>query len=346
MNADAAAIEQQRADYYRRISSKHLTPLWEVLHSIVPRQPAPKCVPVLWRYQEVRGPLMEAGELISAEEAIRRVLILENPAFRGESRVTNTLYAGLQLLKPAEVAPAHRHTQSALRFVLEGTGAFTSVEGERHFMSMGDLVLTPAWTWHDHGSEGHEPTIWLDGLDIPLVQMLDAGFAENMPAQQQVVTRPAGDAMARYGANLLPVDYQGASLTSPVFAYPYQRTREALRAMSRGGKPHPNHGYKMRYINPTTGGYALPTMAAFMQLLPASFISKPYRSTDATVFVVVEGSGRSTVSGTSYQWGSRDIFVVPSWHRCQHEAFDDAVLFSFSDRVVQERLGLWREVPE
>jgi gentisate 1,2-dioxygenase len=346
MNANAKPIEQQRADYYRRISTNHLTPLWEVLHTIVPREPSPRCVPVLWRYEEIRGPLMEAGELISAQEATRRVLILENPAFRGESRVTNTLYAGLQLLKPGECAPAHRHTQSALRFVLEGKGAFTSVEGERYFMSVGDLVLTPAWTWHDHGSEGGEPTIWLDGLDIPLVQMLDAGFAENMTTQQQIVTRPEGDAIARFGTNLLPVDYQPTSLTSPVFAYPYQRTREALYAMSRGSDPHPNHGYKMRYINPTTGGHVVPTMAAFMQLLPAGFASKRYRSTDATIIVVVEGSGRSTVGETSYRWGKRDIFVIPSWYPCQHEALEEAVLFSFSDRVVQERLGLWREASD
>src|SRR5579864_6818697 len=123
MNANAKPIEQRRAEYYRRISVNHLTPLWEVLHTIVPQEPTPRCVPVLWRYDEIRGPLIEAGELISAQEATRRVLILENPAFRGESRVTNTLYAGLQLLKPGEFAPAHRHTQSALRFVMEGKGA-------------------------------------------------------------------------------------------------------------------------------------------------------------------------------------------------------------------------------
>jgi quercetin dioxygenase-like cupin family protein len=168
-----------RSDYYERIAAQHLRPLWEVLHSLVPEQPKPRCVPALWRYADLREPLMEAGRIISAEEAVRRVLILENPALPGASSITGTLYAGLQLLNPGENAPSHRHTQSALRFVLEGQGAYTSVDGQRHYMSPGDLVLTPAWTWHDHANEGSEPVIWLDGLDIPLVRMLDAGFCES-----------------------------------------------------------------------------------------------------------------------------------------------------------------------
>jgi gentisate 1,2-dioxygenase len=343
MSQAAESIAQRRESYYRRISKQHLTPLWEVLHSLVPKQPQPKCLPAMWKFDELRAPLLEAGELISAQEATRRVLILENPAFTGESRITNTLYAGLQLLKPGEIAPAHRHTQSALRFVLEGEGAFTAVDGERHYMSPGDLVLTPAWTWHDHGGESAQPVIWLDGLDIPIVQLLDAGFAEDLPVQQQPIGRPTGDALARYGANMLPVDYHVASPTSPVFAYPYARTRDALYRMSRGAEADPCHGYKMRYINPTTGGHALPTIATFMQLLPAGFRGTSHRSTDATVYVVVEGRGRSTVGERSCDWGPRDIFVAPSWHPVRHEANEEAVLFSFSDRVVQEQLGLWRE---
>jgi gentisate 1,2-dioxygenase len=346
MSHSATSVTAQRAAYYRRISLQHLTPLWEVLHALVPKQPQPKCVPVMWRFDDVRAPLIEAGELISAEEATRRVLILENPSYPGQSRITNTLYAGLQLLKPGELAPAHRHTQSALRFVLEGKGAFTTVDGERHFMAVGDLVLTPAWSWHDHGNESSEPTIWLDGLDIPIVQMLDAGFAEDLPVQQQPVSRPSGDSFARFGTNLLPFDYHSRPLTSPVLAYPYERTREALYQMGRGSEAHPAHGYKMRYINPTTGGHAMPTIAAFMQLLPAGFSGKVHRSTDATVYVVVEGRGRSTIGTEIYNWGPRDIFVAPSWYPCRHEAHEEAVVFSFSDRAIQEQLGLWREAWE
>jgi gentisate 1,2-dioxygenase len=344
MSQAAEAVREQRKAYYDRISRQNLSPLWEVLSVLVPKHPHPAMVPALWRYESLRPALMEAGELITAKEATRRVLILENPAFPKESRVTNTLYAGLQLLKPGEVAPAHRHTQSALRFVLEGKGAYTAVDGERHYMSFGDLVLTPSWTWHDHGGEeSSEPVIWLDGLDIPIVQMLDAGFEQDLDADQHTISRPSGDALARYGANMLPVDYRPQTLTSPVFAYPYTRTREALYQLSRRQDAHPSHGYKMRYINPATGGHAMPTIATFMQLLPKGFQGRPYRSTDATVFVGVEGHGRTTIGEQTFEWGPRDIFVAPSWAVRRHETEGEAVLFSFSDRVIQEQLGLYRE---
>jgi gentisate 1,2-dioxygenase len=343
MSMPAENIAKLRESFYKRIATKHLKPLWEVLHSLVPDQPQPKCLPAMWKFADLRPPLMEAGELISAREATRRVLILENPAFTGESKITNSLYAGVQLLKPGEVAPAHRHTQSALRFVLEGKGAFTAVDGESAYMEPGDLILTPSWTYHDHGSEIADPVIWLDGLDIPILQFFDAGFCENLAEDQQQVARPAGDALARYGANMLPVDYKPGTLTSPVFAYPYARTREALERLSRGTAIDACHGHKMRYINPATGGHAMPTIATFMQLLPSGFSGQSYRSTDATVFVGVEGSGRTRVGNSTFEWGPRDIFVVPSWVPVRHEVDQDAFLFSYSDRVVQERLGLWRE---
>ncbi len=143
---------EKRADFYRRIRQQHLTPLWEALHSLVPAQPAGGCQAALWRYRELRPFLLEAGDLISAEEAVRRVLVLENPDLPGQSAITPSLYAGLQLILPGEIAPSHRHTQSALRFVVEGYGAYTSVDGERTRMEPGDFIITPSWTWHDHGN--------------------------------------------------------------------------------------------------------------------------------------------------------------------------------------------------
>lgn len=339
----AEDLLRRRQEYYRKIASQSLRPLWESLHTLVPTQPRTRCVPSMWKFEDLRPPLLESGELISAKEATRRVLVLENPGCPGESRVTNSLYAGVQLLKPGEVAPAHRHTQSALRFVLEGRGAFTAVNGEQHLMAPGDLILTPSWSWHDHGSEGHESVIWLDGLDIPMLQMFDAGFCEELGEDQQPITRPRGDSLARFGANMLPADYAQSPLASPVFAYPFARTREALYQLSKYGNPNPRHGYRMRYINPVTGGHALPTIASFMQLLPAQFSGRSFRSTDATVYVCVEGAGRTIIGDQVYEWKACDIFVVPSWHSCRHECAGEAVLFSYSDRAVQEQLGLWRE---
>lgn len=339
----APARTAERTRFYDEIAPKNLAPLWEVLHALITREPATPCVPVLWHYDEVRPYLMRSGKLITAKEAERRVLVLENPALRGQSAITHTLYAGLQLILPGEVAPAHRHSQSALRFVLEGQGAYTAVDGERTYMSPGDFVITPSWTWHDHGNDSDEPMVWLDGLDVPLVALLDAGFMEPGNADQQMVTKPPGDSLARYGAGLLPVDWRPETRTSPIFNYPYARTREALETMRKRGDWDPCHGLKLRYVNPASGDFAMPTMATFMQLLPKGFAGAPYRSTDGTVFVCIEGSGETRVGGEVLAWRPRDVFVVPAWARHSHRAHEDAVLFSFSDRVVQEKLGLWRE---
>jgi gentisate 1,2-dioxygenase len=340
--------EQQaaRAEFRARIDRDNLTPLWEVLGLLVPRQPASPCVPALWRYAAVRPHLMDASRVISAREAERRVLVLENPGLRGASSITHTLYAGLQLILPGEVAPSHRHTQSALRFVVEGTCAYTAVDGERTRMHPGDFIITPSWTFHDHGNPGDEPVIWLDGLDIPMVAFFDAGFSERHSEESQPITRPEGDAFARYGTNLLPLEYSSSSRTTPVFSYPYERSRGALEQLRRHGEPDACHGIKMQYTNPATGGYPMPTIAAYLQLLPAGFRGRRYRATDGTVYSVVEGTGQSRVGDHVFAWEPKDVFVVPSWCHVAHEANEDAVLFSFSDRPVQKMLGLWREEVE
>lgn len=185
--------------------------------------------------------------------------------------------------------------------------------------------------------------VWLDGLDIPLVQFLDAGFAETGDADSQSLSRPEGDALARYAGNLLPIDWKLDTKNSPVLNYPYVRTRESLETISRNGEVDACHGHKLRYVNPATGGSPMPTIGTFIQLLPAGFQSRCYRSTDSTVYSVVEGTGESTIGGRKITWKPRDIFVAPSWAWQEHHSDGDAVLFSFSDRPVQQALGLWRE---
>jgi gentisate 1,2-dioxygenase len=334
---------ESRQAFYARIGERSMTPLWENLHALVLAQPATPAQPHLWQYDDMARPfLMEAGQLITAREAERRVLILENPGIKGSSSVTRSLYAGLQLVLPGDVAPAHRHTQNALRFIVEGSKAYTAVNGERTLMHPGDLVLTPAWHWHDHGNDSELPMVWLDALDIPMVAFFDTSFSEMGNAESQTVV-PMGDSDRRFGNNLAPVDWQPATQSSPIFNYPYARTLETLQSMAQGDAPDDCHGHKLRYVNPANGGHVTPTMAAFMQLLPAGFSSHPYRSTDGTVFSVVEGEGESTVGGRKFRWQARDVFVVPSWMEVTHRAGKDAVLFSFSDRSAQEKLGLWRE---
>jgi len=346
--APTADTPERRA-FYDRIDKKNLTALWLSLADLVTPEPKSPCEPASWRFDDIREYMLEAGSLITAKEAERRVLVLENPGLRGQSKITTDMYAGVQLVMPGEVAPAHRHTQSALRFVLEGEGAYTAVNGERTIMHEGDFIITPPWAWHDHGNPSPDPIFWLDGLDIPVIQSLDASFAEHLDVDEQPITRPVGDSDARYGYNILPVDHAGGGGSSPVFNYPYSRTREALERLRRAEQWDPCHGLKMRYTNPITGNHAMATMATFIQLLPKGFATAAYRSTDATIFVPIEGKGRSTISMRSgeefvVEWNKRDIFVVPSWHRARHEAIDgDAVIFSYSDRPIQEALHLFRE---
>ncbi|MBM3485759.1 MAG: gentisate 1,2-dioxygenase [Alphaproteobacteria bacterium] len=333
----------ERLDYYRRIGAHHILPLWVETQRFVPMRPTPTYVPALWRYDDIRPLLLEAGRLVTAEEATRRVLVLQNPALDGFQGTTRSLYACLQLIMPGETAPDHRHTQSALRFIVEGEGAYTMVDGERIPMAAGDFIITPSWTWHGHGHDGDQPMVWLDGLDNGLLALLDTTFFEPARPGGAAATRPAGDTLARFGSNMLPETFRPDRATSPLVHYPFARSRAALAAMAAAAPPDLCHGHKMRFVNPATGGDAMPTMGVFLQRLPAGFRGAPYRSTDGAIFMVAEGSGRTVIGARSFAWGPRDIFVVPSWASHAHEADETAILFSFSDRATQEKLGLWRE---
>jgi gentisate 1,2-dioxygenase len=337
------ARKAELAGYSDKISGDNLVPLWDRLKTLVTPEPKSPCRPHLWRYDTIRPVLLEAGDLLSAKEAERRVLILENPGMPGMSKITTSLYAGIQLIMPGEIAPAHRHSQAAFRFIIEGNGSYTAVDGEKSYMSKGDLILTPNGRWHDHGNESDEPTFWLDGLDIPIVQFLDASFMEHHSEDEHPHILEDGDSLARYGSGMMPIDFEAPSNTSPVMKYPYKRTRENLVKMAKSGNPDPCHGFKLMYVNPVDGKSAMPTMGAFMQLLPSGFETSSYRSTDATVYSVVEGSGKTQVGDKTIEWGPNDTFVIPSWHHHYHMPDDECILFSYSDRPVQQALGLWRE---
>ena len=321
-------VTADRKDFYSRLKTKNAAPLWEVLSDIVRKDPRTAVQAALWRYDEMRPFIAEAGRIITAEEAERRVLILENPGLSGMSRITQSLYAGLQLILPGETAHSHRHSASALRFILEGTGAYTSVDGERLTMKPGDFILTPFWSFHDHGNPGGDPVVWLDGLDIPIVNMFDTSFLERETESHE----------ERHHT------HEGhEEKTSSYLKYPYDPHRDTLVQMSKSGAPDSRHGFKLEYRNAKTGGPPLPTIGAYLQLLPKGFDGQPYRSTDATIFCAVEGRGITRIADKTFSWGPRDIFVVPSWHAVSHKTTDEAVLFSFSDRPAQRALGIWRE---
>jgi gentisate 1,2-dioxygenase len=340
---DDAGINETRSAFFERARGQNLAPLWRVLHGLVTASPQSACVPAHWRYSEVRPYLMEACGLISTEEAERRVLILENPGLPGQSRITASLFAGLQIILPGEVAPAHRHVASALRFIVEGHDAYTAIAGEKTFMEPGDFVITPSWAWHDHGNESDGPMVWLDGLDMHIVNLFSASFREQYADSAHPLTRAEGSSYAEAGCNLLPVDFKSASQTSPLFNYPYRVSRDALHRLSRMRDPDGCHGFKMNYINPVSGGSAIPTLTTSIQLLPKGFSTEVYRSTAGTVYSVIEGSGTVDVGAARFHLEPKDHFVVPSWQQAVMTANSDLVLFSFSDRIIQEKLDLFRE---
>lgn len=329
-------------EFYRKIGAENLAPLWHMMDNLVPREPSPAAVPAHWSYSEIRPRLLQAASIVGTDEAERRVLMLENPSLPGEARTTGSLYAGVQILMPGETARTHRHAASALRFVLESAGGWTSVNGERTIMHPGDFVVTPAWKWHDHGNDGDVPAIWLDGLDIHIVNLLDCGFREDATDCPPIPERPADAALLEFGANLLPIDYPSDGV-SPIFNYPYSRTREALAGIARHRDVDASDGFKMRYVNPLNGDWAIRTIATWIQLLPSGFQGVSRRSTDGMVLVVVEGEGRSRIGGDTFNWSKGDILVVPSWAEVSHFAASEAVLFGASDRATQEKLGLWRQ---
>ncbi|HXW24188.1 MAG TPA: gentisate 1,2-dioxygenase [Xanthobacteraceae bacterium] len=336
-------VEAIRRAYYDRIAVYDMAPLWEVMKNLVINEPRSKCAPAIWHYKDVRPLIAEAGELITAKEAERRVLVLENPALRGQSRATSTLFAGLQLIMPGEIAPAHRHTASAIRFVLDGEGAYTAVEGEKTVMKPGDFVITANWAAHDHGNTSDKPMVWLDVLDLPTVNFFETMFAEHLDEEAQSTGREDGDSMARYGSGVLPDGAVASTRQTPIINYPYARTRPILERLKRAGEIDKRHGARVRYANPVNGGWALPTMGAHLSLLPKGFKGESHRSTDGSIFVCVEGKGTTKLDDKTLEWSPGDVFVVPSWKRHAHAASAEAVLFGISDRPVQEALGIWRE---
>src|ERR1044072_8712691 len=214
----SAPQNQAQEAFAARMAEKHITLLWTIANRVVMKEPTPKMPPVYWNYQrDVRPYILEAADLITAAEAHRRVLVLKIPTLKHGA--THTLTCAIQAIKGGEIAPAHRHSQAALRFVIEGEGAYTAVNGERIYMQPGDFIVTPAWTWHDHGKETDGVMIWLDGLGVPLVNHLGAPCSADLDDDQFPQSGPAHDSLSRYRAGMLALE-PAKGRASAVFAYP------------------------------------------------------------------------------------------------------------------------------
>jgi len=334
--------------FYRELERQHLCALWNVTANLLPREPRSRAMPYLWRWDTLLPLCQRGGELAPIHRgAERRVLGFINPGLPDRYGATHTLWAGFQYLLPGEVAPAHRHSPAAIRFVIQGRGAFTTVDGDKCRMSPGDLILTPPWTWHDHGHEGTEPMIWLDGLDLPLVAELEGTFFEPLTADVQPVAKPLEDSARRYGVGQLRPTW-GRSVTphSPLLVYKWEQTEAALRRLV-ALDASPFDDVAMEYINPHTGGPLMPTIACQVQLIRPGVGTRAHRHTGSAVYLAFEGRGHSVIDGQRFDWGPGDLFVVPSWTWHEHASAADvpggAILFSVQDSPVIQALGLWRE---
>ena len=324
---------------YEALPALDYEPLWTMKGALT-KEPATRMTPVLWRYDDARELILRAGELISAQDADRRVLAFKNPGSNPHemARTTDTLWAAIQLVLPGEVAPPHRHTAAALRYIIEGSGGYTVVDGRRVDMEVGDFLLTPNWSWHEHGHAGAGPMIWLDGLDLPMVNTLRLVFTES---GEHAPARPLPPEAIRTGA-LLP--RFGSAGDAPTLIWKLADVEATLDAL-RDHDGSPFDDLILEYRDPATGGPVLPTLSASMQLLRAGVQTRAHRHTSSHVYHVVRGTGTSTIAGERFAWKTGDTFALPTWaeHSHHNDSAEDALLFSFSDEPAIAALGLLRE---
>ena len=348
--AGRANVEDTREllSYYTDLEKLEAGALWTVANEIEPWHPQSASVPVLWRYRDLREHVLRSLDLVTAEKAGRRVVYLANPNRRDVSAAVGWLYTGLQVMQPGEVASSHQHSASALRFIMEGEGAYTVVDGHKMTLKENDFVLTPNGTWHEHGVDAAgTPCIWQDGLDIPLINALEANFFAVHPELRQDVTYPVDDSSATYGSpGLAPANQSWQQPYSPLLKYEWEPTYEALTRYAKVNAGSPFDGVLMNYVNPRTGGPVMQTIGASMQLLRPGERTKAHRHTGSFVYQAAKGQGYSIIDGKRFDWEAKDIFCVPSWAVHEHgnrSEREDACLFSFNDLPVMQALGLYRE---
>jgi gentisate 1,2-dioxygenase len=339
---------QELLSYYQELEDLQAGALWTVANKIEPWFPQSTSVPVLWPYAKLREHVLRSVELVTPEKAGRRVIYLSNPNRRDVSAAVGWLYTGLQVMNAGEAASAHAHSASALRFIMEGSGAYTVVDGHKMTLGRNDFVLTPNGTWHEHGVSADGTTcIWQDGLDIPLMNALEANFFAVHPDLTQKVTYAVDDSTKTFASpGLLPVTGSWTKAYSPLLKYEWEPTYEALSKYAQATDGSPYDGVMMKYVNPVTGGPVMQTIGASMQMLRPGERTKAHRHTGSFIYQCAKGSGYSVINGKRFDWQERDIFCVPSWAIHEHangSDTEDACLFCFNDLPVMHSLGLYRE---
>jgi gentisate 1,2-dioxygenase len=307
----AASLE----DLYGELAPLNLTPGW--IDRELPLlwfEPRTAFTPAHWRYKECRQALDSAGRLIGTDLAERRNLILANPVEGNDFATAKTLVNAYQMILPGEKARSHRHAPHALRVIIESEGAFSVVNGEKHPMETGDVVLTPGWSWHSHGHDGDQPAYWMDGLDVPLTHLLEPMFFEEHPDEFEKIERVTPDSLYRFTWDNI------------------QRRVEAAVV-----DPEGYFGRRVRLE-----AHEMPTIGIFIERLEAGQVTRKYRHSANAVFCPMMGSGTSVIGGTEIDWSRGDTFVGPTWNWIEHHAEEDTILFTMTDEFLMRFSNYYR----
>jgi gentisate 1,2-dioxygenase len=344
-DTEIAATDELRSDMGRN----NLIPLWELESEIMGLTPKPRTQAWLWRWDDLYSIAERAGELIPIERGgDRRAIALANPGQNGMPFATSTLWAAVQWLNGREIAPAHRHTSQAIRFIIDGAGSYSTVEGDKVFLERGDLVLTPPWTWHDHGSESDERAIWMDALDIPLNNYLDGPFFEPYPADQQRVDKLLNGSVLKYGVGQMRPAWEPVkSDYSPIMVYKWADTERALENVAQTGADVYDDVI-LEFINPHTGSPVMKSFTCSIQRLAPGIHTRAHRHTGSWIYLCFEGEGATVIDGVRFDWSAGDMFVLPSWAVHEHLNGSDqrrAVLFAVHDTPLLKAVDKYRVEP-
>jgi gentisate 1,2-dioxygenase len=346
MKAESKSESQPIAELDQRLAQKWLSGIWRLNREERPKDPKTAVQPHLWKWADVYDSLMLARDRIGITQGNveRRTIRLVNPGLEKSEMTTHTMLFSFQLIQPGEVAPTHRHTMSAIRFILQGKGAYTTVNGHKMVMEAGDLILTPQWTWHEHAHDGSEPMVWIDGLDVPFVNALQVISFEPYKEAPRLPVTSTSDAAPDYGMTRPVLSAPADENTRPLH-YRWRDTYPALKRLAQA-PPQPYEGVALDYVNPLSGGSALPTLSLRLQMLLPAMRTQVHRHTSTSIYHAFSGSGTTVIDGKPFHWEKGDTFVVPLWHWHEHanrSSKEEAILFSMHDAPILQAFGLYRE---
>ena len=341
---DLGRLEDLPADYRDALTKLNLVPLWPNLRAVLPpAKPRPKTKPTAWKYADIRPLLLRAGELTPIEKAERRVLVLANPGHGLENmQASAAMYLGMQLLLPGEWAPSHRHTPNAIRMIVEGEGAWTTVDGERLPMRRGDLILTPTGLWHEHGHDGDQPVVWLDVLDLPLVYYIEASY--HIDGGRQTVIPGSGERAYARGALVPSPAFERSSKPYPMLRYPWADAKAALHSLAADRPDF--EAVQVTYTNPETGADAENILGYYaLMLKPGQTLKLPARS-PAMVFHVIEGGAQVGVETERFEMVEADTCCVPGYTSVTLEnriGGKPTYLFIADESPLHRKLGVYEQ---